>query len=102
MSDEQKKSLKDVHKNLVKVQAFGLQILESKTDNPVLVDLVEKLTSTLEESENFCLILSKAMKFSKLDWEGGFSKENVDALIQQGIDNEKNISMLAKALKSAS
>ena len=39
MSDEQKKSLKDVHKNLVKVQAFGLQILESKTDKTTAMGL---------------------------------------------------------------
>ena len=68
VSDEQKKSLRDVHKNLVKVQAFGLQILETKTENPVLVDLVEKLTSTLEESENCCLILSKAKTISQPLW----------------------------------
>ena len=74
VTDEQKKMLQDVHKNLVKVQAFGLEILEVKSDNPVLADLVEKLSSNLEESENFCLILSQAMKLSKLDWEGFFSK----------------------------
>ena len=108
--DDDIKILKDYLAELGKHQALALKLIVSaeaamaggmaKGDIEVAELNLEQLRKAAEEAEDVSRSLSKAIKFGRLSWEGGFSKQNCKILEEQSADLSRRLSTCTKLIRA--
>ena len=96
MSRQQGIALKLIQSGESSVASGGI----AKGDTEVIEVNIQQMRKAAEESEEVSRTISKAIKFGRLEWEGGFSLENCKILSEQASSLARRLCTCSKLLRA--
>ena len=110
-SSEDIRDLTALLSEMSRQQGIALKLIQSgessmakggiaKGDTEVIEVNIQQMRKAAEESEEVSRTISKAIKFSRLEWEGGFSLENCKILSEQASSLARRLCTCSKLLRA--
>ena len=108
--DSDIKQLQQQLNELSKQQSIALRMINvaegalagsmGRSEKELLELNLEQLKQAAEQSEDISTNMSKAVKFGRLSWEGGFTSQNAKILAEQSQDVTRRLGTLARLIKA--